>query len=405
MRKCSLFPSSIDTCSIARLLVLAAACLPMRAYSEPPADSQVKPLTVSGAVVADRQSTLSCRMPARIVGVFARENESLKKGEALVQLDDKELRLQLASARAALAGAMAQELKASAGRAAQAAKSESDSAAARNGLADARHKRDQAALARDAASSESAADIKLAEETVQKASIALIHARKTLRDLETLDAVGGVSRNDLEEARTQVTLAQVDLDGAAAGVRRLTQGPEGVPYRVAMARKDLEAAQQGVVQAEEAAKITTDAAKKTLSVADQEVRSSHSAVLQARTGVASAADAVAAMRLVSPFDGIVSAVNARTGETAQPGVPLVTIVSLKNLRVEALVLARNIPGISVGTRASVSVDTQPGRSLDAVVSEISRVAESDQRSIRVKLRLLKAGTLRPGLAARVSFHR
>jgi len=49
-----------------------------------------------------------------------------------------------------------------------------------------------------------------AQEGVRKARWALDRARKTVRDLEELAKVGGVSRSDLEGARMQVTVAQSD---------------------------------------------------------------------------------------------------------------------------------------------------------------------------------------------------
>ncbi len=313
------------------------------------------------------------------------------------------MQAQLSSARAALAAAATLVQKAEAGRAAQQVKAESDILLARNGLQIAWQKRDTAAVARDSAVSETAADIKTAEQGVTKATTSLEHAKKTLADLETLEKVGGVSRNDLESARMQVSLAQIDLDAATAGVNRIKNGPGGVPFRVALARADVTAAEQGVQQAESAVRTALAARDKAMAVADSEVHSARASAAQARAAVKSSSDAVTTMCLNSPLDGITSSVTARVGETAQPGSPLVTVVSLKNLRIEALVPARNIPGLRVGLRVSINADTQPGSALHGVVSEIAKVAERDQRTIKVRFRLIGGPNLRPGLGARITF--
>ena len=52
--------------------------------------------------------------------------------------------------------------------------------------------------------------------------------------------------------------------------------------------------------------------------------------------------------------GVAASVGARRGETAQPGVPLVTVVSLSGLRVEALVPARQLSSLKVGQSAKVA---------------------------------------------------
>jgi len=398
MTSCSNPILSRRICCVFLSTLFLGLALSTASASAPPRAGRI---TVSGVVVASHQATLSCRIPARIASVKVTENTSVHRGQMLVQLDDTEVRGQLNAAIAALAGAKALEAKASAGRAAQQVKADLEVSEAIDGLQQARHKRDEAALASESAKSESAAEIKAAQQSVDKATMALARASKTVADLETLNKVGGVSRNDLDAARMQEALAQYDLDSAVAGVNRVKQGPDGVPFRVALAKADFASAEQGVHQADNALYFATSARKKAMPAADSEVRSAHASVLQAQASVKGALDALTSTRLVSPIDGIASVVSARTGETAQPGAPLVTVVSLRNVRVEALVLSRNIPSLRIGMHASVSVDTLPGRALDAVVSEISSVTEPDQRSIRVRFRLTGNAGIRPGLAATV----
>lgn len=357
--------------------------------------------TLVGSIVAAAQATLSSRMPVRIVAVLVREGDTVRRGQALIQLDDSDLRTQEAAAQAQVKAAQAQVTKAEAGRAAQATKADADIAAARSGLDQAQQKRSQAVLALDAARTETQADLKAAQEGVQKAELALTRAQKTVRDLEALEKVGGVSRNDMEAARNLVAVAQFDLDTAREQVKRIEEGPDGVPYRVALAQKDVDTADAGVRQAQEGLKTALEGKKQTLALADQDIRAARAGVAQARAGLVGASKAVAAMRLVSPLSGIATGLAAHAGETAQPGSPLVTVVSLTGVYAEALVLARQLPHLHLGQKSIVSVDTQPGKSFAATISAISHVAEPDGRTFRVKFRFTPATTLRPGQTARI----
>jgi multidrug resistance efflux pump len=365
-------------------------------------------LALTGAVQPDTQATLSsARLPARIVAVYVREGGRVQRGQVVVQLDDAEFRAQTRTAQAGVAAAQTQLHKAQAGREAQRVKANADVTTARAGLRQAQGKVRQAELTRDAAQADHQADLAAARKGVDRAQIALTQAKQTLHGLEELAKVGGVSRSDLEAARTQVSIAQSDLESAQAQVRRLENGPrEGVgPYRVALAQKDVEAAAEGVRQAQEAIRTAEEARRQTLVLADQEIRAARAAVTQAQSGVTGALSAQSQTRVIAPIDGIATGVVARAGETAQPGVPLLTVISLAGVHVDALVPARELTRLHVGLPARIAVDTQPGRPLAAHVSEIARIAEPDGRTFRVKFRLQNAAALRPGQTARITIGR
>ncbi len=354
-----------------------------------------------GSVVAPIQATLSVRMPARIRQVFAREGESVRAGQTLLELDETEFATQVHTSRAGEAAARAQVNRARAGLDAQYVKTAADMDTARGGLQQAKTKLQQALLARQAAAAEQKSDLRAAVEGQGKAQIALDRAQETVRGLEELAKVGGVSRSDLDGARSQQRVAQSDLDSAKSQMDRVQAGAGGVPYRVAVADQDVAAAQSGVRQAREGLKAAEEGGRQTVKIAQQDIRAAQATLGQATAGLTGARAARAQTRLASPIAGVVTNLTARTGETAQPGAPLATIVSLAGLRVDALVPARLLALFHGGQSANVSVDTAPGRVFDAVVSEIARIAEPDGRTFRVKFRILGAPPLLPGQTARI----
>ncbi|HZT42649.1 MAG TPA: efflux RND transporter periplasmic adaptor subunit [Chthonomonadaceae bacterium] len=363
-------------------------------------------LALIGMVQAGEQATLSTSLPAKIVAVTVREGDSVQRGQLLVGLDDRTVQAQERTTEASVLAAQAQLHKARLGREAERVKADADVQSAEAGLQQAQAKAAQATLAQEAARDDTRADLAAAREGVRKAQAALDHAQQDLHSLEELAQVGGASRSDLDGARLQVQTAQSDLDAANAQVRRLTAGPKSAagdpPYRVALAQQDAAAAQAGVRQAREALQTVQEARRQRLALADQDVRAAEASLSQARAGVQGAQAADSATHLASPISGIVTQIGARAGETAQPGVPLVTIVSLAGLRVEALAPARQLALLHVRQAARIRVDTLPDRELSAVVSEIAPTAEPDGRSFRVRFRFLNAVTsLRPGQTARI----
>jgi multidrug resistance efflux pump len=362
-------------------------------------------LNLLGSVQSAAQATLTTRIPLRIVAVLVKEGAAVQRGQLLVRLDDEDIRAQERAARSAIATAQAQVDKALAGRKAQKVKANADVLAAQNSVRLADTRLQQARLARQAAEDDQKAELKTAQEGVRKAQIALDRAQQTLHDLEELAKVGGVSRSELEGARTQVKVAQSDLETAKAQAQRLqagSPGGKGLSYRVELAQKDLDAVQEGLRQANEGVRTAEEGRKQALALADQDIATAKAGLAQAQAGLISAQKGLTQTRLVSPIQGVAASVGAHVGETAQPGVPLVTVVSLSGLRVEALVPARLLSALKVGRAAKIAVDTQPGKSFPAVVSEISRIAEPDGRTFRVKFRLLDPNSLRPGQSARIT---
>ncbi len=370
-----------------------------------PASGGANTLSLLGRLQAVEQATLSTRMPARIVAVPIREGDTVRRGQLLVQLDARDLVTQARTAQAGVTAAQAQVRKAQLGYSAQRTKSDSDVAAAQSGLQQAQVKLRQAILARDAARDENQVQLVTAQEGVRKAQAALQTAQQTLRGLEALAQVGGVSRDDLQGARTQVTVAQADLATAQAQVRQLQAGPNasgGPSYRVVLAQQDVDAAQAGVRQAQEGVRTAEAARQQTLALAAQDIRAAEASLAQARAGATGAQAAVASAQIRSPLDGVAANVTAQVGETAQPGVPLVTVTSLAGLCVEALVPARQLSYLHTGQAAQVTLDTQPGRRFPAIISEIAQVAEPDGRTFRVKFRFRSPHpALRPGQTARI----
>jgi RND family efflux transporter MFP subunit len=113
-------------------------------------------------------------------------------------------------------------------------------------------------------------------------------------------------------------------------------------------------------------------------------------------------------RIVAPIDGVVVERHADPGETVNAAAPLVTIVDLSRLRVEAEIDEFDIESVTLGAAATVSAEGYPPRRFRAEVEEIADVVvprqlrpedpgrPADTRVLRVKLAFREPCTLKLG---------
>ena len=91
----------------------------------------------------------------------------------------------------------------------------------------------------------------------------------------------------------------------------------------------------------------------------------------ARAAVERAEAEAARFRILAPIDGVVIAVHADPGETANPAAPLVTVADLSRLRVEAELDEFDIGRVGAGAKATLTAAGGRGRSWQGVVEEIA----------------------------------
>ncbi|HEV2471485.1 MAG TPA: efflux RND transporter periplasmic adaptor subunit [Chthonomonadales bacterium] len=384
----------------------AIAAPPPSPRQDPPGDlPELQSISLAGIVRPQTQAALSSPFPARISRVYVHTGQDVRQGELLVQLDESAARATIAASEAALSAAVAQKQRALAAAESRAAASRASVSSARAEIVQAQQKLAGSTLRSGSASQQSTAQISEAAAAVSKAQAAARDARRNLTSLEALSRVGGVSKSDLADARSQSAQADTDLRLARARLKQAESGPErssSLTYSAALANQEVAAARLGLNSAKSALQNAVAEGKLEAKLGRAEIEAAGAAVLQARENLAAGRITLAATRLVSPIAGFVSDLSAREGETAQPGAALVTVMSRVGAYVEALATGRQIPYLRAGRPARIAVDTLPGRVLSATLSTVSRVAEPDGRTFRVRFRVNQGLELRPGQLARVT---
>jgi Cu(I)/Ag(I) efflux system membrane fusion protein len=91
------------------------------------------------------------------------------------------------------------------------------------------------------------------------------------------------------------------------------------------------------------------------------------------------------MHIHSPADGIVTSIGARQGQYVTPKTTLYTIADLSKVWVFVDIYEDELPWISVGDKATISLNALPDQKFDGVLSYIYPYAESKTRTIKVRM--------------------
>ncbi len=344
---------------------------------------------LAGTIVPSAQASLGIIQPGRVTALLVRSGSIVTAGQTVVTLDDSAAGAQFQQAIAGVATARAQFASAQTGLKAAVIKGESEVEQARQALFQAKAGEAAAQEGVSAARSQQHAQLVGAETNVAKAQSGVAQARSAWLGLKKIAAVGGASVMDVAGAKAQYMSAQQDLSAAEAQLHALNAGyKNGPPFQVSHAQQQLQQASAGVSAAAKGLVLAQRGASAALSAAHSQLDAARAGVQQAEAGQAGAEAASAMTRVVSPIGGVVTSTAIHVGEIAQPGMPLVTIVSTTDPGAEALAPMRDMASLFVGDSAIIQVSGY--KPIHAVVSWVSPVASPDGRNFRVKFRLIRA---------------
>lgn len=158
-----------------------------------------------------------------------------------------------------------------------------------------------------------------------------------------------------------------------------------------------------------------DDAKLALDQAKLGYDSAQTMVQQAKAAYQRAQDYLAKTTMLSPINGVVTAVNAKVGETAVmgtmnfAGTVILTVSDLSQIITEVEVDEADFPRLKMGQPVVVTVDALGGKKYDGTVIEIGASAQAGSSGVQTNIRQFKVkvlitnpdAQLRPGVTARV----
>jgi HlyD family secretion protein len=238
---------------------------------------------------------------------------------------------------------------------------------------------------------------------VRRQDAALRSAQATLRDLEK-----GARPQEIEDARAAVSSAEA----TRTMTEREYQRSDELYRKNLIAAQDVDRARQ----AYEVAKAQERSARERLALLlsgsrPDQIDAARWQVTQAESALVQAQSRLREAVVVSPLDGVVLRKNLEAGETANPGVPILTLVNPKDVWLRAYVAETEVGRIKVGDAAALRVDAFPNRVFTGRLIEIASEAEFTPRNVqtkkervtlvfRIKIQIDNPdGLLKPGLPA------
>lgn len=345
----------------------------------------VSVIEVSGSIKALKSTTLSAKIPGRIVAVPYREGDYVIAGTVVVRQDTSDLEDQVQQAEAALLSAKARLSQAKTSANLSDTQTEAQISQAQAALEAARANYE---LIRKGARSQ---EIATAENAVASAKANYENAKVNLERMRALFSEGALSKQQMDLAQMQHDVALAQYESAKQQLSLVKAGAR---------EEQIEAAEKQVKQAEEALRIAkANRAQKALRRED--IKAAKAAVAQAEAMLAYARQQVANAHIATPIAGTVSKRMAEPGQMATPGVPLIEIVALNTVYFEASVSEIDIAKVKVGQPVSVTVDALPGRKFRGSILKILPTADTQSRHFAVRVAVPNdKGELKPGMFAR-----
>lgn len=351
--------------------------------------------TTDNAQVDAELVAIAPRVPGVVVKVNFEENQWVKEGDVLAELDDAQAKTRLEQAQANLDVAEA-----------NAAAAEAD---ARVAEINARGNRSIAEASLHAAN----AGVSSSRDQIAEAE-ARVKATETAYNQATLE------RDRNEKLVKSGALGQAVLDQAIAA-------QDSASAQLSQARAHVKALQGAAVQASSKVQEASARAEQThdVDVVVEQARAKARAT-KAQVGTAKAARDLAQLdltytKILAPRDGIVSKKNVSVGQTLSAGSPIVQLVPSRGVWITANLKETQLEKMRVGQPVSVHIDTFPSikfrgelESLSAATGAKFALLPPDNASgnftkvvqrvpVRVKLLDVPADiVLRPGMSAEVS---
>jgi membrane fusion protein (multidrug efflux system) len=302
--------------------------------------------TTDDAQVDGHITPIASKIYGRIAKVLVTDNEAVKVGQLLAQIDPRDYQAAADQAKAALA--LAESDARSAGIDVPRT---SENVNAGNSSAQAQLAVSQADLARAQATYEQAetADLSVAEANVARSKANAELAKADLARYTPLMEKGEISKQQYDAAKAN---ADASASMLVADEQRLAQAKRNVD----ISRAQLNAAKARVDEADAGvANALSDQKRVTMRTADAQGKIAK--VEQARAALEAAQLNLSYCNIVAPVDGVATHKSVEPGQIVQQGQGLLVVVPLNDTWVTANFKETQLENMRPGQKAEVKVDT------------------------------------------------
>ncbi len=347
-------------------------------------------LEVTGTVQSELQAAISSKVMARVQSVLVREGDHVRRGQALVLLDARDLEASIAQAGANLrAASVGYE------NARVAARMEASLSVAR--IAEAQSKIGQSSAALEAATAKLElvqAGPRPQERTQALLAVAqsksnLTLAESNMKRMGFLFEGGAISAQQYEQVKSLYEVAKSQYEATQQGKSISDEGSRAEEIRAS--QQAVRQAQAAVQEANAGLKSAQASALQT-EVRKQDIQGARAQIGQSQAGLQLAKVVRDYATLTAPFDGVITKRTADPGVMASPGVQLLTLEGGAQ-RLEAIVPESLLRFVHKGAAVPLSFDALRNRAPIGRVAEIAPQGDPGSHTFIVKI------DIRPGSRA------
>ncbi len=214
---------------------------------------------------------------------------------------------------------------------------------------------------------------------------------------------------DTESLKAQLLQAQASQLSAEAAVQSVQNQASTAKINLDAAQKDYDRTKMLYAAGAVPLSQMDDVTDKLDLARNQYKNASGPALNQANAAVSTAAANIKNIQVQinyatvkSPSGGIVASRNADVGEVVSAGVPVMSIVDTKVLKMKSTVTQDELPLLSEGKEVDLTVDSYPDAEFKGVISSLGPIAVSTGEVFPVEISIKNNGSLKAGLSAHTS---
>lgn len=376
-------------------------------------------LAGSGSIEAT-QVDVGPKIAGRVIRLLANEGDTVRAGQVLVRLDNRDLLTQVDQARASVVAAEAKVAQAASAIQTQQQTTDTEVAQARAALAAAQTRVPQAQTTVtlqgqtvEQAVVQARAQLSAAQAQAAGARSNLTKAQADLARAKALYAQGAVAAQEIDAAQAAYDMAVAQDRSARDAVAQAAASLDTARsnrLQVPIQEQNVRANQAAAAQAE-AALATAQAGYTVVAQRRQDLAAARAQLVQAQANVRSFEIQAGYATIASPINGVVLTKSVQEGEIVGAGAAVYTLVDPHDMWLRVFISDTQIGRVRLGQRAEIAVDSFPGRTFPARVTEVSSQAEFTPGNVQtkedrvklvfgVKLQLENTyGSLKPGMPA------
>lgn len=337
--------------------------------------------TTDDAFIESDIVQISPRLASYVAKVYVKENQFVKKGDLLVELDARDFEAKLAQARADLAVAQAQYGRAQAGVNLTRQTTSAGKVQAFSGVQTAQTNVEQMRLAssvKQAAILQAQTSVKTAQSHLAKAQ-AQVPSAESAVEMAQADATryrelfnrGDISGQRYQQSATALQAAQAELNALRRQVEAEQSKVEEAKANVGLAQREYETALAQVAMTksqvnESAGKLQESEAAPQRIAVDQSEVTTDAFIRRAETAVMQAELELGYTKIYAPEDGFVTRRAVQEGQFVQPGATLMAL-SQSAVWVIANFKETQLGRMAIGQSVDIYVDAYPGRKFEGKI--------------------------------------